>query len=274
MVKKNNPEKVKFIYLGTFLALFIAFIVLLSINVKDTNSAVSTKMIADYQVAMASSEATILYLGRTTCSYCQLLNELLTEFEEKYDLKYTYIDSEKVSTNDFSKILSDLKISAETFGTPYLVAVKNGVVVESLIGYNGEEATLDFFKKYGNIPTTATVAMNYVDYLEFKTIMASPKNEIMVIGATSCSYCQKARPIFNEIIDENDIVINYININLISTESDYNLLIAMLNAKYGSGTWGTPITLIVKNNVIVDSPQGLTTKDKYEALFIKNGIME
>lgn len=104
----------------------------------------------DASTILASAENKVIYMGRPTCSYCQLLNPILDKIESESDLKYHYIDTDKLSEDELIKILGLFNKEIEKFGTPYLVVVKDGKVVNEHLGY-AEQPVIEKFLKENSI---------------------------------------------------------------------------------------------------------------------------
>lgn len=105
--------------------------------------------------------------------------------------------------------------------------------------------------------------INVDDYLNY---YSNEDNVLILIARPTCSYCQIAEPILQQIAYENNIDINYLNTDNFS-EDDYNKFIES-NEMFTEG-FGTPILLVVSNSQIVDNVDGLTDKTHYEEFLKK-----
>lgn len=262
-----DEKKKLFVLLGIVVAV-ILFIVIGSI-VEENNS---KRYLKDFYSDLNSSENKLVMIGRDNCSWCQLFKPTLDFMSEKYGLKYTYVNTNKLTNSSFNKMLKSINVSSDDFGTPLTVVVRNGEVVDSLNGYTDEVDLLEFLKKYDFISSDAKLVLNYVDYSGYKKILKSDKASILVVGQTSCTYCIKAKPILNEVADSNNITINYLNITKLSEEESIKFNDSLDYLK--DNKWGTPLTLIIKDGKVVDSANGLLDKDGYTELFKKNGFIK
>ena len=109
------------------------------------------KEISASEIESESKGKTILlYIGRSTCGYCIQFVPILTEVQEKHDYTTYYLDIAKiydyqngvVLDSAAEKIMLDLKTSdsqkgiMSNFGyTPMTLVIKNGKVVDSIVGY-------------------------------------------------------------------------------------------------------------------------------------------
>ncbi len=106
---------------------------------------------------------TVVYIGRSTCSWCVKFVPVLTEATEKYKLNTLYIDIAKII--NFSEggnidqasydILTKMETTtgfenymSENFGaTPMLLIVKDGKLIDAQTGYTESAALNSFLEK-------------------------------------------------------------------------------------------------------------------------------
>lgn len=265
---RMQSENFKTIMLGIF---FIAIIAIVPI-VMIVKSIEAGQIVKAYGKAFNSEKQELIYLGRPTCGYCQQLEPILLELKDRFDFEYTYVNTDKISDAQLESILADLDIEKGKFGTPYLIFVKDGKKVSESDGYRGEDGLFNFLQTNNFIPSDAKLYLNYIGIDGYKEVMASTTNSILVVAQKSCSYCQKARPIYNEIIEENDIAINYLEYDLLS-DADKTVVKTFLDANLGED-WGTPTTLVIKDGKKVDILAGLTTKDAFVKFFKDNSLIK
>lgn len=262
-----NEKKKVIVLLGA-----IAAVILLIVACSFIESKKSRKYLNDFYAAFNGSEEKLVMIGRDNCSWCQLFKPVLDSMHDKFGLEYLYVNTNELTSSVFKKLLKDIKVDENDFGTPLTIVVKEGKVVDSLNGYVDDLEVLSFLKKYKFISGDAKLSLNYIDYSGFKSVAKSNENKILVLGQTTCGYCIKAKPILSKIADEYGIVINYLNITNLSSEENSKL------AKYvsylGEKEWGTPLTLIVNNGNVVGSISGLQDEESYVNLFKDNGLIK
>ncbi len=105
------------------------------------------------------------------------------------------------------------------------------------------------------------------DYLELKK---QEEKSIILIARPTCHYCQMFDPIIKNVVYLYGIQVNYLNTDELSTEEQTKLIESDDFFKDG---YGTPLTLIVQNNKIVDQINGYTTKENTIQFFKDNGII-
>lgn len=223
----------------------------------------------EFTTAFNSSKEKLIYIGRPTCQYCQLLYPSLEDMKERYSFEFLDINTDEIMTEYMNKIITDLEITSVT--TPYLLVVKNGEVVETQNGYLDYDQTFEFLQENGIISKTATLALNYIGMEEYKTILNGSKPEVVVIGQSTCGYCVHAKLILNEIADDKGIDINYLNISYLSNEEGAELEASLDYFK--SNKWGTPLTFILKEGKAIDVLEGYTSLENYISFFERNGVM-
>lgn len=111
------------------------------------------------------NENTVVYIGRSTCSWCVQFVPILTEATNKYDLNILYIDIAKII--DFSAggvkdqksydTITKLDTASgfenymtENFGsTPMVLIIKDGKIIDAQTGYVEQDALNSFLEKNG-----------------------------------------------------------------------------------------------------------------------------
>ena len=232
----------------------------------------SKKYLKEFYSNLNGSEVKLVMIGRDNCSWCQLFQPTLDYMSKKYNFEYTYVNTNKLTNSVFNKMLKDINVDSKNFGTPLTVVVKEGNVIDSLNGYTDEVDLLEFLKKNEFVDDDALLTLNYIDYSGYKKVLKAKENTILVIGQTSCSYCMKAKPILNQVADDNNITVNYLNITNLSDEEKTKFNDSLDYLK--DNEWGTPLTLIINDGKVIDSANGLLDYDGYTELFKKNKIIK
>lgn len=109
--------------------------------------------------------------------------------------------------------------------------------------------------------------INVDKYLEY---YAGEENKIILVARPTCHYCQIAEPILQNISFKYNIEINYLNTDEFSDDDQTKFVNSDDTFKDG---FGTPFLLIVSNNKIVSSVNGLTDEDHYISFFKTNGFI-
>jgi len=103
------------------------------------------------------------------------------------------------------------------------------------------------------------VGLNQITYDEYKKMVDNGDAFIVIIEREGCTYCQQYMPIVEEVVKEKKISINYIDTDKL-TEEEFNEL-SNTNKYLKKNKWGTPTTLFMLGDRIVDSIGGYVDKD-------------
>lgn len=106
------------------------------------------------------------------------------------------------------------------------------------------------------------------EYLSLKK--SSSKYSVIYIGRPTCSHCVIQKPIMEHLVYKDNVTINYLNTDDLS-DSDITKL--RDSDEYFESGWGTPLTLIVKDDKIVDKIEGEASISTLEDLFKKYDLI-
>lgn len=266
-----NENKKLFTILG-----IVAAIVVVIIVSSVMGSQQEAKTMEDIEKMIKSDKKQLIYLGRPTCTYCQQFQPIIEELSDTYQYGYYYINTDDISGTNLSKILGLLKIDEGNFGTPTLVVMQNGKQEAIQPGYTDREGLFKFLQENEIISKDAVYEaddanLNKVDYAQYKEVIASDEEQVVVFAQTGCSHCESARPALNAIAKEYNLKISYLNITDLSTndQKDFTNSLDILSEGFG-----TPLTVIVKNNKVIDSIEGFESKDAMIDFFQKNNLIK
>ena len=255
----------KLIIVLSVIALLIIGIVTFSVIENNKNE----KVYAEFEEKFNGETNTLVYIGRPTCGYCNLLTPSLQDMKTRYGFDYVDINIDEISDKNLDKILEALQVTE--LGTPYLAIVSNGKVVDVQNGYADYDVIFEFLKENSIIKSDAELLLNYIDVKEYNKLIKGKEASVIVVGQSTCSYCVKAKVVLNEVASKNDIEINYLNLSYM-TEDDYKDFTSSFEY-FQSSSWGTPVTMIVKNGKIVDMLEQFVTEEEYTEFFKKNGVL-
>ena len=104
----------------------------------------------EYLKLIEKDENSIILVARPTCGYCEKFTPILKQAMEDMNLKINYIDTDKLSNDDWTTFTSSLNyLNSEEWGTPLVLIVKNKEVVAENSGYVELETIKEFFKNNG-----------------------------------------------------------------------------------------------------------------------------
>jgi len=117
---------------------------------------------------------------------------------------------------------------------------------------------------------TGETGLRQITYNEYETLVEDNAAFLVVIERASCGYCQMYMPILEEVANEENIPILYIDTDTLSSE-DLNSL-STKNQYLKRNNWGTPTTLLMLGNRVLDSIGGYVEKETVLE-FIKDKIV-
>ncbi len=114
-----------------------------------------TKVTADnLKEAISKDEAQIVYVGRSTCGYCVKFLPVLQQAQKDYKYTTLYLDITTVTTTEQQNKILELdnedKFLSENFGgTPMVLLVKDGKIVDTWMGYSEYSTYATWLEKNG-----------------------------------------------------------------------------------------------------------------------------
>ena len=238
------------------------------------------ELMEDFNEEFNSKERTVIFFASSDCPYCELQKPILETIAEDYDMDYFEIDSSTLPAKQRKEIVEKLETEGKT---PTTVIVQNGEVVDTALGYTDGGAYVEFFSSNELIPEDAVYSkennLTFIDYDEYEDLISENKTHVVVIGQTTCGHCIAIKPALNKVAGEYDLTINYLNLTTM-TQDEYNSFNASLKEiEYNDpdfvekGSFGTPLTLIIKNGKVKDYISGARTKSQLVREFKKAGLI-
>ena len=107
--------------------------------------------IDEYLDLYDGSEDSIVLFSRPTCGYCQIAEPILHHIAYQYKLTINHVNTDEMSSDDETKLVESDDYFSDGFGTPLLVVVSNGEIVDMVGGLVDTENYVKFFTKHGFI---------------------------------------------------------------------------------------------------------------------------
>ncbi len=136
------------------------------------------------------------------------------------------------------------------------------VVVIAILSTRGTQALPEI--EYP-LALSGEVGLHEITYSEYEDMINKEEAFVVVIERTTCGYCQQYMPIMEEVANEKKIAVTYINTDNI-TEAEFNKL-STSNKYLKNNEWGTPTTLFMLGDRVIDSIGGYVGKESIEAFF-------
>lgn len=200
--------------------------------------------------SILTEEKEILFLGRPTCGFCNLLKPILNDTSKQYDFEYRYINTDELSKKELNKLLEKLEIRSSTFTTPRILVTEKDKITDSHIGYMDDISVFHFFKKNGFIKEEETFVNPYPnierlssnDY--FKLLEEKKTTTVLVgrIGDTiTNALLQKA--------NEEKLNVKFLSPSVFLTEEEYNKFVTTIKDMKEETL--LPLLLEIKNGEVV-----------------------
>ena len=107
--------------------------------------------VSEYLEEMNESDPEIIYVARPTCSYCQVAEPIIRKIAEDYDLDIHYLNTDEFDNEDTSKFVGSDDSFAEGFGTPMVLIIGNGKLIDKVDGLTDTQHYVQLFKNNGFI---------------------------------------------------------------------------------------------------------------------------
>lgn len=237
------------------------------------------KIMADFEKYFNSKERTVIYYASSKCGYCELETPILETIAKDYDMDYLDIDSTKLTSEQREKILDKLEIEQST---PTTVIVEKGNIIDTQVGYVAGKEYVEFFKEGGVVPKDAVYSKEQyitdIDYSRFEELLAEGAH-VVVIGQTGCSHCTAIKPALNSVAKDYKVTVNYLNITDMDEDTQNNFVEKLREIEYNDpefledGSYGTPLTLIIKDGKVVSYLSGERTTSQLAREFKKQGLI-
>ena len=109
--------------------------------------------IDEYLKLLEDDEASIIYVARPTCHYCQEMEPIVRNVVYEYGVKVNYLNTDELDDEgqaDFIKS-DDYFEEKGGYGTPMLIIVKDDDFVDVMEGLTDKDTIVNFFKDNGLI---------------------------------------------------------------------------------------------------------------------------
>lgn len=118
---------------------------------------------------------------------------------------------------------------------------------------------------------TGEVGLNQITYSDYKKMVEDGDAFVVVIERAGCGYCQMYMPILEEYVKEKQIAVTYIDTDTL-TEDEFNEL-STTNKYLKKNNWGTPTTLFMLGDRVIDVIGGYVEKDSIDSFFKDRVVM-
>jgi len=99
--------------------------------------------------------------------------------------------------------------------------------------------------------------LSEISYEQYQCLYESEEPFTLVLAQTTCSYCLQFKPVINTYAGEKNLPIYVLEIDELS-DDDRSALLSSLSYFENNESWGTPLTLGIKNKEVVSELSGYT----------------
>lgn len=96
-------------------------------------------------------EKSIVLFSRPTCGYCQIAEPILHHIAYQYDLTINHVNTDEMDSDDSTKLFESDDFFNDGLGTPLLMVVSDGKIVDVVNGLVDTENYVNFFSDNGFI---------------------------------------------------------------------------------------------------------------------------
>lgn len=254
-----EDKKINYGLIISIVIIIILFIPIISDYIKKQN----IEVLSTYEISeqMTNLETMLVYVGdleKTTKKELRNMRDMT-----KTDYSYEYGVYSVKKSKDIEKL----------FGKDVVVAlVIEGDIQKTYTKFEKDSLTKDVDKYFiANITEKNASYKVAENFNVFKKLVKSEDVTVAVFGRESCFYCNKFKPVYNAVAEKYDVDIYYFDSDSYNSEQ-YKKIINMdlkVPAKCSStgrefklsDGFGTPLTIITKNNKVVDCISGFVNRN-------------
>lgn len=101
-----------------------------------------------YEDLLASDDKEVIVVGQTTCGYCVQAKVILNDVATEHEVEINYIDYAKLDTDEQESFVESLEyFQEEEWGTPIMMIVQNGEIVDMIEQLVTEDEYVEFLEE-------------------------------------------------------------------------------------------------------------------------------
>ena len=122
------------------------------------------------------------------------------------------------------------------------------------------------------IALTGEAGFTEITYSEYEEKLNTEAPFVVVIVRDGCSFCDDYKPVVSEVADEYNLPIYFINLSNLTSEE--NSALSSSNSYLKKEQWGTPTTLFMYGDTVVDSIGGFVEKEQFVDFAKENFVVD
>lgn len=111
-----------------------------------------------------------------------------------------------------------------------------------------------------------------IKYSEYEEKLNTEAPFVVVIVQDGCGHCDNYKPIVKKVADKYKLPISYINLSNLS--QDEYIALGSSNKYLKKGDWGTPTTLFMYGNDVVEAIGGYVDENEFTEFVKENFVVE
>lgn len=135
------------------------------------------------------------------------------------------------------------------------------IIIIAIVAFVSSKGNVELEKVEYPVLLSGNSGLNKITYSQYQEFVENGDAFIVVIERTGCSYCTMYMPIVEEVGIEKNIPFYYIDIAELS-QNEFNNLNSTNDYLRKNPDWGTPTTLLMLGDRVLDSIGGYVEKDK------------
>jgi len=151
--KKNSLSTI--LVIGCILLIGIAFGISI-LETKERNKYYKTVSYDEVVEMMGKDEISVIYYGSPSCGYCSMFAPIVKEVSYEEKVYFHYLNAANLVNDDYANLYTHLTnfdevYATEDLGTPSLILIKNGAILDLSEGYIDKAEIVKFLEKNGVI---------------------------------------------------------------------------------------------------------------------------
>ena len=284
-------ENKRLILVGAVIALIVAIIMAITFWPKADNSFVcGIKSQGDYsklgvvnykqyQCLIKEDKKNALVISN---NLTKKKKEVLDKVAKSIGHSIYYLDVNSIDNSNMKKIKKALKYDDKSFTKDVILVINKGKVeaYKEKVLTNDEE--LSKFLKDSKLakfacdvqPSEEYENLGAITYEQYNCLYESDEAFAVILSQTTCGYCKQFKPFINEYVGNKNIPLYVIEVNTLA-EDEKNALLSSLSYFDDNDSWGTPLTLGIKNKEVIANLSGYTDDEDQVSKFFKEvGLMK
>lgn|SRR5574344_2138027 len=223
-----------------------------------------------YSELAKKSDFAVVYFGDLSSKEYTSIKENLVAMHKEFDINVRAVDMTKLTSDEKTK----LKEVNATFDNASVYVFLKDASVSYATSDSLTKTKLETLinKYYKNIIPDEEVAYKTVStYDEYMKVVSSKNVVMTVFGRNTCSWCNKFKPIYNEVASEYKVDIYFIDSDSFNADEYKKIMNSSIKipasctetgkeASLADG-FGTPLTIFTKKSKSIDCISGYVDKD-------------